>query len=72
MRCRDLEIKYDSQKKYIKIIIIFFYVCLVGDWVSPIPIYSGCGRGTSQFHPGDDNADIYISTGQLVHLSALG
>jgi hypothetical protein len=22
----------------------FFYVCLIGDWVSPIPIYSGCHR----------------------------
>ena len=21
-----------------------FYVCLVGDWVSPTPIHSGCGR----------------------------
>ena len=47
----------------------FFFMYAWYDWDSPIPIYSGCGRVTCQFHPGDDNADIYISTGQQVHLT---
>ena len=39
---------------------ILFYICLVGDWVSPIPIYIECGRVTSQFHSGDYNTDNYV------------
>ena len=35
----------------LEIFFLFFYVCLVGDWVSPTPIYSGCGRATFSVPP---------------------
>ena len=40
----------------------FLYPSLVGNWVSPIPLYTGCGRSTSQFRPEDCNTDNYVST----------
>ena len=45
----------------------FLYVSLVGDWVSPIPVYSGCGRDiTLRSTQGMTTLTLHL-TGQHIH-----